>query len=137
MEAKNVKFRTTVVPNDTIEVVAERPAPGFFAKLFGRDSVDVRAQGRRPRRRPWAARWARADRDRLTGTRSSQCSVDCWDEITRPTLDFEKVGPGAFRLINIDGSYGGTGLQDIGDWISDGLNEWMDDTTGGTTRIPA
>ena len=41
---KGVKFRSTVVPNDTIEVTAERPAPGFFAKLFGLDSVEVRAK---------------------------------------------------------------------------------------------
>ena len=44
LEAKGVKFRTTVLPNDTIEVNTDRPAPGFFAQLFGRGSVDVRAK---------------------------------------------------------------------------------------------
>ena len=32
-------------------------------------------------------------------------------------LDFEKVGPGAFRLMNIDGSHGGTGPSDL--WLLD------------------
>jgi hypothetical protein len=125
LEAKNVKFRTTFAPHDTIEVVADRPAPGFFAQLFGRDTVDVRAKA--------VAR---------TGVLGSavgaapiaidyrhemlQCGVDCWDEDHETTLDFEKVGPGAFRLLNIDGSYGGTGLQDIGDWIGNGLNKEAD-----------
>jgi hypothetical protein len=40
-------------------------------------------------------------------------------------LDFDKVGPGAFRLINIDGSHGGTGPSDIGDWLRTGLDAYM------------
>ena len=58
VEAKNVKFRSTVVPNDTIEVTAERPAPGFFAKLFGFDSVDVRAKAAARAGVMNRARWA-------------------------------------------------------------------------------
>ena len=58
VEAKNVKFRSTVVPNDTIEVTAERPAPGFFAKLFGFDSVEVRAKAAARAGVMNRARWA-------------------------------------------------------------------------------
>ena len=53
-----VSFRTTAVPDDTIEVVAERPAPGFFTKLFGFDSVDVRAKAAARAGTLGKARWA-------------------------------------------------------------------------------
>jgi hypothetical protein len=124
VEAKNVRFRSTVVPNDTIEVTAERPAPGFFAKLFGFDSVEVRAKAAARAGVMNRARWAAPvavdwRHEKL------QCKPEpCWGDATE--LDFEKVGPGAFRLMNIDGSYGGTGPTDIGAWISDGLDAWMD-----------
>jgi hypothetical protein len=124
VEPKNVRFRSTVVPNDTIEVTAERPAPGFFAKLFGFDSVEVRAKA--------AARAGVMNRGRWAAPvaidwrhEKLQCKPEpCWGDATE--LDFEKVGPGAFRLMNIDGSYGGTGPTDIGEWIRGGLDAWMD-----------
>jgi hypothetical protein len=124
VEAKNVEFRTTVVPQDTIEVTAERPAPGFFAKIFGLDSVQVRATAVARAGVLSRARWAAPvgvdwQHEKL------QCQPQpCFREPT--TLDFEKVGPGAFRLLNIDSSHGGTGPQDLGLWIRDGLEAWMD-----------
>jgi hypothetical protein len=122
--AANVKFRKTVIPNDTIEVTAERPAPGFFAKLFGLDSVQVRAKAAARTGVLSRAKWAAPiavdwEHEKL------QCKpTPCWGEQT--TIDFEKTGPGAFRLMNIDSSHGGTGPQDIGLWIREGLDAWMD-----------
>jgi Putative Flp pilus-assembly TadE/G-like len=122
--AANVKFRKTVIPNDTIEVTAERPAPGFFAKLFGLDSVQVRAKAAARAGVLSRAKWAAPiavdwEHEKL------QCKpTPCWGEQT--TIDFEKTGPGAFRLMNIDSSHGGTGPQDIGLWIREGLDAWMD-----------
>jgi hypothetical protein len=40
------------------------------------------------------------------------------------------LGPGAYRLLNVDGSYGGTNPHTLGDWIRAGyegympVNEW-------------
>lgn len=122
--AANVKFRKTVIPNDTIEVTAERPTPGFFAKLFGLDSVQVRAKAAARAGVLSRAKWAAPiavdwEHEKL------QCKpTPCWGEQT--TIDFEKTGPGAFRLMNIDSSHGGTGPQDIGLWIREGLDAWMD-----------
>lgn len=71
LDAKNVKFRTTVVPHDTVEVTTDRPSPGFFAQLFGRSSVDVRATA--------AARTGvlsrQLERPRLPSTGSTRCST--------------------------------------------------------------
>jgi hypothetical protein len=121
LEAKNVRFRSDVNSNDTIEVTTERPAPGFFAKLFGLDSVQVRAKavartgvlGRAKWAAPVAVDW-----------QHEMLQCQCWGQET--TLDFAKVGPGAFRLINIDSTHGGTGPQDLGLWIREGLDAWMD-----------
>jgi hypothetical protein len=92
--AANVKFRKTVIPNDTIEVTAERSAPGFFAKLFGLDSVQVRAKAAARAGVLSRAKWAAPiavdwEHEKL------QCKpTPCWGEQT--TIDFEKTGPGAF-----------------------------------------
>ena len=119
--AANIKFRTTVIANDTIEVTAERPAPGFFAKLFGFDSVQVRAKAAARTGVMNRARWAAPV---AIDWQHEKLQCKCWGDPTE--LDFEKVGPGAFRLMNIDGSHGGTGPSDIGDWIRGGLDAWMD-----------
>jgi hypothetical protein len=125
LEAENVKFRTTVVPNDTIEVTTDRPAPGFFAQLFGRNVVDVRAKAAAQTGTLSKARWA-APIGIDEQHPMLQCGAACWDENHSTTLDFYKVGPGAFRLINIDSSHGGTGPSTLGEWIRTGLDAEMD-----------
>jgi putative Flp pilus-assembly TadE/G-like protein len=122
--AANIKFRSTVIANDTIEVTAERPAPGFFSKLFGLDSVQVRAKAAARAGVMNRARWAAPIAVDWRHEKLQCKPQPCWGDPTE--LDFEKVGPGAFRLMNIDGSYGGTGSSDIGSWISNGLDAWMD-----------
>ena len=53
-----------------------------------------------------------------------QCKpLPCFGEPT--TLDLMKTGPGAFRLVNIDGSRGGTSPGDLEDWIENGYSDWM------------
>jgi Putative Flp pilus-assembly TadE/G-like len=139
LEAKNVKFRTTNIPNDTIEVTTDRPAPGFFAQLFGRSSVDVRAKAA-ARAGVLASATGAAPIAVDWGHEMLHCvpQESCWGRYddgvlvpgTPTTVDFTKTGPGAFRLLNVDGSYGGTGLSDIEAWIRDGfsgpadINQW-------------
>lgn len=124
VQQNDVEFRASVSPNDTIEVNAERAAPGFFAKLFGLDSVQVRAKAVARVGVLGRARWA-APIGVDYRHEKLQCKPEpCWGDPT--TLDFEKTGPGAFRLLNIDSSHGGTGPQDLGVWIEKGLDAWMD-----------
>jgi hypothetical protein len=118
-----VTFSTKLLPNDTVKVRVERDAPGFFAKLFGVDSVDVGASA--------VARSGAIDRARY----AAPIAVDerhplltgddcpCFGEPT--TLDLEKVGPGAFRLLNLDDSHGGTGPKTVADWILHGYDGYM------------
>lgn len=135
LKADDVNFRQTVAPQDTIEVVTDRPAPGFFAQLFNRSSVEVRATaaaragvlGSAIGAAPIAVDWSHE---------MLHCKPpeSCWGhydngmlvEGTPTTVDFFKTGPGAFRLVNIDSSYGGTGLTDIAEWIRTGYLDEAD-----------
>lgn len=133
--ADGVKFRSTYTVNDTVEVNADRPAPGFFAQLFGRGSVDVRAKAVARTgalssgigAAPIAVDWSH---EKLHCPEVAPGRQSCWgwrdaDGTLHPgemtSLDFVKTGPGAFRVVNIDGSHGGTGLDDIGAWIEKGF----------------
>ena len=118
-----VTFGTRRLANDTIRVGVTRQAPGVFAKIFGIDSVDVHAHA--------AARSGTVDSARY----AAPIAVDkahpllnckplpCFNVAT--TLDLEKTGPGAFRLVNLDGSKGGTGGQIDYDWIVNGYDGYM------------
>ncbi|HEY8192444.1 MAG TPA: pilus assembly protein TadG-related protein [Gaiellaceae bacterium] len=118
-----IKFRRTAVDHDTIEILAERPAPGFFSKLFGLQSVQVRAKAVARAGAPSKARWAAPigvdEKHPLL-----QCTpLPCFGQDT--TLDLTKTGPGAFRLINIDASRGGVGPTTVADWIRHGFDGYM------------
>ncbi|MGH3006639.1 MAG: pilus assembly protein TadG-related protein [Gaiellaceae bacterium] len=116
----DVEISATSVADDTIEVDGSRPSEGFFTRLFGIDSVTVHATAKartgvlaNPR---WAAPVAVDEQHPyLQGKR--------WGEET--TLDLDKVGPGAYRLINIDGSHGGTNPHVLGEWIRSGYDGFM------------
>jgi hypothetical protein len=118
-----VTYGTKQWTNDSVTVEVTRPAPGFFAKLFGVESVQVGAKATARSGGPTNARWAAPiavdERHPLL-----QCSpTPCFEEAT--TLDLETVGPGAFRLLNLDDSKGGTGPDDVARWISDGYDGYM------------
>jgi hypothetical protein len=53
-----------------------------------------------------------------------QCEpLPCFNQPT--TLDLDKVGPGAFHIVNIDGSHGGTSPGTLATWVQTGLNAYM------------
>jgi hypothetical protein len=123
----DIEFSSSLNGTDTIKVTARRPSPGVFTRLFGIDSVNTRASGTARVGAMGEAKWAapigvdyRHEYLRCTSVN------ECDPRFNEPTeIDFEKVGPGAFRLINIDGSHGGIGPPDIGEWIKTGLDAYM------------
>jgi hypothetical protein len=123
LDEGGISFTQKVLPGDTIEVHAQKPMPGFFSRLFGVDSVDVGAKAKARSGVMNSAKWAGPvavdeKHEKL------QCKpTPCFNEAT--VLDFDKVGPGAFRLINIDGSHGGTGPSEVGEWLTTGLDAHM------------
>ena len=115
---EDVTVTTGVTANDTVVVTGTRAAPGFFSKVFGIDSVDVHARAVARAGTLEEARWAApfgVDEQHPM----LQCEpTPCFDQATQ--LDLDKIGPGAFRIINIDGSHGGTGPGTLADWIMRG-----------------
>lgn len=118
-----VTFSSNRSANDTVTVKVTRQAPGVFAKLFGLDSVDVHAQASARAGHPDAARWAAPIAVDRAHPLLNCSPLPCFGQAT--TLDLEKVGPGAFRLLNLDGSQGGSGSQLLADWITKGYDSYM------------
>jgi hypothetical protein len=106
-----------------IRVTLTRPAPGFFARVFGVDSVTINAAAAARSFVPNEARWAAPIGVDDNHPLISGCNPPCFNQSTE--LDLEKVGPGAFRLINLDGSRGGTSPAILADWMLRGFDGFM------------
>lgn len=120
---ESVSFSSGVVTNDTILVTGQRTAPGFFSKVLGVATVDVHASAKARAGTLEEARWA-APFGVDEQHEMLQCQPSpCFGQQT--TLELDKVGPGAFRLINIDGSHGGSGPPVLADWILRGYEGSM------------
>jgi len=117
-----VTFSTKNFANDTVKVHVARDSPGVFAKLFGVDSVSVGANAVARSGGLASARYAAPIAVDVKHPLLACKPLPCND----PTeLDLEKVGPGAFRLLNIDGSRGGTGQKILAGWMLSGYDGYM------------
>ena len=118
-----VSLTTAVVDNDTVVVTGKRSAPGFFSKIFDIDSVEVHARAVARAGTLEEARWAApfgVDEQHPM----LQCEpTPCFEQET--SLELDKIGPGAFRIVNIDGSDGGIGPGTLADWIVRGFEGYM------------
>ena len=110
----------TKVSNDSIKVVAHKTEPSVFMKIFGISSIDVKARATARAGVPAKVHWAAPIAVDVTHPLLSGPGCPCWNVPT--TLDLQKVGPGAFRLLNLDNSFGGTGPTKVADWIRNGFD---------------
>jgi hypothetical protein len=95
----DVVISSREVANDQIQVTARKAVPGVFAKLFGLDSVTVRAHATAlaapPAQPKWAAPFAVDVMHPML-----QCEpLPCFNQATE--LDLDKVGPGASSITAI------------------------------------
>jgi hypothetical protein len=141
-----VTYTSKFSANDTVSVHVARKAPGFFAKLFGIDSVDVGANATARASGLTAARWVapivvNIKHPHLNCGELAGRPVPCFGEPTELTLEhLHKPGDGdaagAFALINLNkddnGSVGGSTL---GSWIEQGFDKYMD--LGDYTSVPS
>lgn len=116
----SIEISSTTIANDTIEVVGSRPAPGFFSKIVGIDSVTVHATAKARAGVLSNARWAAPI---AVDEQHPYIQGERWGETT--TLSLDTVGPGAYHLLNVDGTYGGTNPATLGNWIRDGYEGYM------------
>lgn len=118
-----ITFSSKYVANDTISVEVTRQAPGVFAKIFGINSVDVHARASARTGGIDAAQYAAPIAVDRAHPLLNCKPLPCFR--TQTTLDLLKTGPGAFRLLNLDRSQGGTGGKIDAEWILRGFNGFM------------
>jgi len=121
--AQDVVLTSAVMTNDTVKVTARKNAPVFLSRLFGFKNLTARASATARVGVLGSARYAAPIGVDLLHPMLQCEPLPCFNQTTQ--LDLEKTGPGAFRLINIDGSRGGTSPQILGDWLRNGYDGYM------------
>jgi hypothetical protein len=109
--------------SNTIRVHSTRKVDGFFARVFGIDSFTVGATASARALKPGAVRYAAPIGVDVRHPFLNCKPLPCFGQDT--TLDLEKTGPGAFRLVNLDRSHGGIGQKILAEWMLKGYDGWM------------
>lgn len=121
-----ITFKNSGMPNDTIEIAADKPETTFFAKTLGINSVQVSAKAVAKASVLGSAQFVAPivvskDHPLLAGS-----GCPCFG--TDTSLPLGKTGaPGAFALVNLDGARGGDGGPGtLADWILNGYQDVLD-----------
>jgi hypothetical protein len=124
--AIEVTFGTRVLANDLITVTIARPAPSFFTKLFGIDSVQVNARATARAGVPTEARYVAPI---AVDEQHPMLRCSCFGQATQITLrNLHDPGggdaAGAFSLLNLHSRVdsGNVGAETLADWILDGYD---------------
>jgi Putative Flp pilus-assembly TadE/G-like len=119
----DVTFESQWTPGDTIVVHAHKSNTSYFSKIFGVGDQEIGARAKARSEAPGEAKYVAPIGVDRSHPLLSGSGCPCFHQST--TLDLEKVGPGAFRLLNIDGSRGGTNNKTLADWMSHGYGDYM------------
>jgi Flp pilus assembly protein TadG len=118
-----IQFSSNTFANDTVSVRADRTAAGFLSNVLGISSVDVSATAKARAFNIAAAKYVAPFAVDRTHPMLNDCGGPCFNVGT--TLDLNKVGPGAFRVVNVDGTRGGIGQDTLAQWILEGYDGYM------------
>ena len=136
VDVTEISISTKVLANDTITVDAKAPAPGFFSRIFGIDSVTV---GARAVARAGGLSQAKYVAPIVVHEQHPKlvCGQSCFNADNEFELEYDHLkagngggsddgpdGSGTFGFINLTGE-GGVGSSELGDWILNGLDEYM------------
>jgi len=123
----SVTFSTKYLTNDTVKVNVTKPAQGIFTKLFGVRTVTVGSHA--------SARASLMDQAKyvapigvniLNPKLKGTTTCPCFGSTNLTVLPLGKTGaPGAFDLLNIDSSHGGTGPSILASWILKGYDGYL------------
>jgi Flp pilus assembly protein TadG len=123
-----VSFSSSYGPNDTIKVTVKKPAQGIFTRLFGVSSINVGSKASARTALISSAKYVapivvKNTHPKLLGT----TGCPCFDSGNVTTIPLAKNGaPGAFDLLNLDGSRGGTSPGTLADWMLKGYDGYLD-----------
>jgi hypothetical protein len=138
VDVTEISITSTTFGPDTITVDAEAPTPGFFARLFGIDSVTVAA---RAKARAGGISEAKYVAPIVVHEKHPKllCGMVCFNDANEFELEYQHLktdkgkgnddddgpdGSGSFGFINLTGG-GGVGSSELGDWILNGLDQYM------------
>lgn len=123
-----ITFSSAVETDDTIHVHVKKPAPGFFAKVFGIDSVNEGAKAAARVGGMQSAKYVapivvRDTHPMLTGAGCGQAGTVCTGPGNETTIPVADTGaPGAFSMLNLAGGGSGTaGADELADWVLKGF----------------
>jgi Flp pilus assembly protein TadG len=122
VSAGDISFSNSLGPNDAITVHVHKSVPGFFSRIVGLAGVTVGAHATARTHLLGTARYVapitvRNTHPKLSGT------CPCYGPGNITTLQLGPQGaPGAFALLNLDQSHGGTGPPILADWILHGYD---------------
>jgi hypothetical protein len=133
-----ITFSTQWMPNDTVAVKVTRPAPGFFAKLFGIGSVNVTGKAtarafnvRAPRYVAPIVVHFKHPLLNCTPSVHPTCNPTFGQSTTLTLSDIHQSGggsgAGAFGLINLNSvdDTGNIGADVLADWLLNGFDDEM------------
>lgn len=122
--AGDITFQSKTFAGDTISVKARRTSPGFLARVLGVDAVQVSADSRARAYNMSAGKYAAPFAVERSHPMISGGGCPCFGQSTE--LELNKVGPGAFKVINLDSSRGGVGQAILASWILYGFDGYLD-----------
>jgi Flp pilus assembly protein TadG len=127
VSGSDVNVASGLLPNDTIKVHLARPAGGVFSKLFGVRSVTVGAKASARASLMQQAKYvAPIGVNVLNPKLKGSATCPCFGTGAMTTLPLGKTGaPGAFDLLNLDLSHGGTGPSILANWILKGFDGFL------------
>lgn len=122
--AGSLKLLSGLVPNDTVTVTIQRPAPNFLAQVFGIGSVTVHASAAARAGLPLSVYGAAPIVVSKQHPLLSGPGCPCFNQET--TLPLDKQGaPGAFGFVDFDNT-GSNGNPPLAGWISNGYPGQLD-----------
>ncbi len=127
-DAPEITFATHTFANDTITVKSQRVAPGFLSNVLGIASVNVKADATARAYNLGSAQYVAPLGVWEGHPMISGGNCPCFGDSYTTTIDLDTGRPslGAFKILNIDGSYGGTGEDTLVDWMTNGYDGYMD-----------
>jgi hypothetical protein len=127
LATKDVSIGSNIVPNDRITVHVTRPSPGFFARLFGINSVDVGASATAQSEGMAQARYVAPIAVKNTHPMLAGAGCPCFGPANETTIPLNKSGaPGSFTLVDLtDDPTGTTGASTLADWVLSGYQNYL------------
>jgi Flp pilus assembly protein TadG len=134
-----ISITSKIVSNDTISVTVKRPAPGFFSKIFGLNSVTVgstavaRAEGTSSVKyvAPITVHWKHPLLNCTGPSSNPRCNPTFGVDTTLDLEDLHQTGggngSGAFGLLNLNygDPTGNIGAGTLADWLLHGYGNYL------------